>query len=60
MTLKLDSKADMKGKVIKGLKWVSLKFTIEELLQRGTNSAFYLDRYGYLRKNVKSQLGFEY
>ena len=61
MTLNLDSKADMKGEVIKGLRMDSLGFTIEELLQHGiTNSAFYLDNDGYLRKSVKSQIGLEY
>ena len=53
MTLNLDSKADMKGEVIKGLRMSITGFTIEELLQHWiTNSVFYVDNDGYLRKSV--------
>lgn len=64
-TLKLDSKADVKGETIKTLMFIEYGchrgFTVEELLQHEiTNSAFFLvDKDGYLMKSVKSQLGTE-
>lgn len=64
-TLNLDSKADVKGETIKALMFIEYGchrgFTVEELLQHEiTNSAFFLvDKDGYLRKSVKSQLGTE-
>ena len=64
-TLNLDSKADVKDETIKALMFIEYGchrgFTVEELLQHEiTNSAFFLvDKDGYLRKSVKSQLGTE-
>ena len=64
-TLYLASKADVKSETIKALMFTEYGchrgFTVEELLQHEiTNSAFFLiDKDGYLRKSVKSQLGTE-
>ncbi len=64
-TLNLESKADIKGETIKALMFIEYGchrgFTVEELLQHEiTNSAFFLvDKDGYLRKSLKSQLGTE-
>jgi len=61
----LDIKADIKDEMIKALMFIEYGchrgFTIEELLQHEiTKSAFFLvDKDGYLRKSVKSQLGTE-
>ena len=58
----LDSKADVKNEAVKALMFLEYGchrgFTVEELLQHEiTNSAFFLvDKDGYLRKSVKSQL----
>ena len=55
----------MKSETIKRLMFIEYGcnrgFTVEELLQHEiTNSAFFLiDKVGYLRKSVKSQLGTE-
>ncbi len=65
ITLNLNSKADIKSETIKALMYIEYGchrgFTVEELLQHEiTNSAFFLiDKNGYLRKSVKSQLGTE-
>ena len=64
-TLNLDVKADIKDETIKALMFIEYGchrgFTIEELLQHEiTKSAFLLvDKDGYLKKSVKSQLGTE-
>ena len=64
-TLNLVSKVDVKSETIKALMFIEyashLGYTVDELLQHEiTNSAFFLmDEDGYLRKNVKSQLGTE-
>lgn len=64
-SLNLDLKADIKGETIKALMFIEYGchrgFTVEELLQHEiTKSAFFLvDKDGYLRKSVKSQLGTE-
>ncbi len=63
--LNLASKADVKSETIKALMYLEYGchrgFTVEELLQHEiTNLAFFLvDKEGYLRKSVKSQLGIE-
>ena len=63
--MNLNSKADIKSETIKALMYIEYGchrgFTVEELLQHEiTNSAFFLiDKDGYLRKSVKSQLGTE-
>ena len=61
--MNLDIKADIKDETIKALMFIEYGchrgFTIEELLQHEiTKSAFFLvDKDGYLKKSVKSQLG---
>lgn len=61
----VEVKADVKGETIKALMFIEYGchrgFTMDELLQHElTNSAFFLvDRDGFLRKSVKSQLGTE-
>ncbi len=63
--LNLASKANVKSETIKALMYLEYGchrgFTVEELLQHEiTNLAFFLvDKEGYLRKSVKSQLGIE-
>lgn len=64
-TASVEIKTDVKGETIKALMFIEYGchrgFTMDELLQHEiTNSSFFLvDKDGYLRKSVKSQLGTE-